>query len=145
MSAKIIGLTELFKNIGAAKNEAEREVSRAVRATAQAIREDAVKSIAAHKSQGREYTRGSVKHTASKAGSPPNQDRGTLARNIRVTMNDDLTADVTSNAPYSEALEFGTSRMGARPFMTPASEGQRAKHKERLQRAAKNAASRGAR
>lgn len=130
-----MSMADIFKNIEALKSKAEAETARAVRATAQAIREDAVKSIMAHKSQGREYTRGSVKHTASKAGSPPNQDRGTLARNIRVTMNDDLTADVTSNAPYSEALEFGTSRMGARPFMTPASEGQRAKHKERLQKA----------
>ena len=142
--SNISGLAELFQNIQSVKSDLDREVSRAVRATAQAIREDAIKSIAAHQSQGREYTRGGVTHKASKAGHAPNQDRGTLTRNIRVTMNDDLTADVTSNAPYSEALEFGTTNMQARPFMTPASEGQRKKHAERLQKAAKNALSRGA-
>jgi len=58
-----------------------------------------------------------------------------------VTMNDDLTADISSNAPYSAALEFGTSNIDARPFMTPAVEGQRVKHKERLQKAIMRAAS----
>lgn len=136
-----MSMADIFKNIEALKSKAEAETARAVRATAQAIRNDAIISIKSHLSAGNVYTRGTVKHVASKPGSPPNQDRGTLTRNIRVTMNDDLTADVSSNAPYSAALEFGTSNMAARPFMTPAVEGQRAKHKERLQKAIMRAAS----
>lgn len=130
-----MSMADIFKNIEALKSKAEAETARAVRATAQAIRNDAIISVKSHLSAGEVYTRGTVKHVASKPGSPPNQDRGTLTRNIRVTMNDDLTADVSSNAPYSAALEFGTSNMAARPFMTPAVEGQRVKHKERLQKA----------
>lgn len=136
-----MSMADIFKNIESLKSKAEAETARAVRATAQAIRNDAIISIKSHLSAGNVYTRGTVKHVASKPGSPPNQDRGTLTRNIRVTMNDDLTADVSSNAPYSAALEFGTSNMAARPFMTPAVEGQRAKHKERLQKAIMRAAS----
>lgn len=136
-----MSMADIFKNIEALKSKAEAETARAVRATAQAIRNDAIISVKSHLSAGNVYTRGTVKHVASKPGSPPNQDRGTLTRNIRVTMNDDLTADISSNAPYSAALEFGTSNMAARPFMTPAVEGQRAKHKERLQKAIMGAAS----
>lgn len=136
-----MSMADIFKNIEALKSKAEAETARAVRATAQAIRNDAIISVKSHLSAGNVYTRGTVKHVASKPGSPPNQDRGTLTRNIRVTMNDDLTADVSSNAPYSAALEFGTSNIDARPFMTPAVEGQRAKHKERLQKAIMRAAS----
>lgn len=136
-----MSMADIFKNIEALKSKAEAETARAVRATAQAIRNDAIISVKSHLSAGKVYTRGTVKHVASKPGSPPNQDRGTLTRNIRVTMNDDLTADISSNAPYSAALEFGTSNIGARPFMTPAVEGQRVKHKERLQKAIMRAAS----
>jgi len=136
-----MSMADIFKNIEALKSKAEAETARAVRATAQAIRNDAIVSVKSHLSAGKVYTRGTVKHVASKPGSPPNQDRGTLTRNIRVTMNDDLTADISSNAPYSAALEFGTSNIDARPFMTPAVEGQRVKHKERLQKAIMRAAS----
>ena len=136
-----MSMADIFKNIEALKSKAEAETARAVRATAQAIRNDAIISVKSHLSSGKVYTRGTVKHVASKPGSPPNQDRGTLTRNIRVTMNDDLTADISSNAPYSAALEFGTSNIDARPFMTPAVEGQRVKHKERLQKAIMRAAS----
>lgn len=136
-----MSMADIFKNIESLKSKAEAETARAVRATAQAIRNDAIISIKSHLSAGNVYTRGTVKHVASKPGSPPNQDRGTLTRNIRVTMNDDLTAGVSSNAPYSAALEFGTSNIDARPFMTPAVEGQRVKHKERLQKAIMRAAS----
>lgn len=136
-----MSMADIFKNIESLKSKAEAETARAVRATAQAIRNDAIISIKSHLSAGNVYMRGTVKHVASKPGSPPNQDRGTLTRNIRVTMNDDLTAGVSSNAPYSAALEFGTSNIDARPFMTPAVEGQRVKHKERLQKAIMRAAS----
>ena len=134
-----MSMADIFKNIEALKSKAEAETARAVRATAQAIRNDAIISVKSHLSAGKVYTRGTVKHVASKPGSPPNQDRGTLTRNIRVTMNDDLTADISSNAPYSAALEFGTSNIDARPFMTPAVEGQREKHRQRMVEAIRRA------
>ena len=68
-------------------------------------------------------TRGAVsgkKHVASKPGEIPNQDTGVLGNNIEVTRERPLVVRVSSEAPYSKALEFGTSKMAARPFLRPA-------------------------
>jgi HK97 gp10 family phage protein len=36
-----------------------------------------------------------------------------------------LRVEVSSNAPYSAALEYGTSKMAERPFMRPAVKAKR--------------------
>lgn len=68
-------------------------------------------------------TRGSVSgknHVASKPGEPPNNDTGVLKNNIETISTGPLTAEVQSKAPYAVALEYGTSKMGERPYMRPA-------------------------
>lgn len=78
-------------------------------------------------------TSGSVSgknHVPSKPGQPPNQDTGTLANNIEVAQVEPLVVEVSSNAPYSAPLEFGTSKMASRPFMGPARD---AKKQEAIQ------------
>jgi len=68
-------------------------------------------------------TRGAVSgknHVPSAPGQPPNQDTGVLGGNIETTRAGKLRVRVTSKAGYSSALEFGTSKMAARPFMRPA-------------------------
>ena len=83
---------------------------------------------------GRTYKRGDITHTASAAGQPPATDTGFLGQNI--TMNVDVKSNGTvvgqiiSAAPYSKALEFGTTNMDARPFMQPALE----KNKRKIER-----------
>ncbi|WP_310533131.1 HK97-gp10 family putative phage morphogenesis protein [Novosphingobium sp.] len=70
----------------------------------------------------RGITAGSVSgkgHVASKPGQFPNNDTGTLKNGIRTAMTGPLEASVTSTAPYAGALEYGTSKMGARPYMRP--------------------------
>lgn len=67
--------------------------------------------------------RGSVSgknHVPSRPGEPPNRDTGVLSGNIEATQEGPLRAIASSNAPYSQELEFGTSKMAARPFMKPA-------------------------
>jgi HK97 gp10 family phage protein len=59
-------------------------------------------------------------HVPSRPGEPPNEDTGVLRTHIDVTQVAPLVVHVSSNAPYSAALERGTSRMAARPFMGPA-------------------------
>ena len=65
-------------------------------------------------------------HVPSAPGQPPNQDTGVLANNIETVQKAPLLVEVSSNAPYSTPLEFGTSRMAARPFMAPARDAERA-------------------
>tara|TARA_R100000951_G_scaffold96205_1_gene85419 strand:+ start:2660 stop:3085 length:426 start_codon:yes stop_codon:yes gene_type:complete len=73
-------------------------------------------------------------HTASAAGQPPATDTGFLATNIVLEIDvNQLGASVESRANYSTALEFGTSKMAARPFMQPALE----ENKPKINRLAK--------
>lgn len=70
------------------------------------------------------------RHVPSKPGEPPHRDIGTLQDYILSDFVSELEAQVTSEAPYAAALEFGTSKMAARPYMRPA----RDKHADEIQR-----------
>tara|TARA_Y100000385_G_scaffold9180_1_gene9575 strand:- start:6 stop:416 length:411 start_codon:yes stop_codon:yes gene_type:complete len=88
-------------------------------------------SIQQHQSKGRTYG----KHTASVAGNPPNSDTGFLANNIFMVLDaDKLGGSVESRADYSGFLEFGTSKMGARPYLQPALEENKPKIKRMFAR-----------
>lgn len=64
-------------------------------------------------------------HVPSLPGDPPNENTGTLRNNIETTQVAPLRVEVSSNAPYAAALEFGTSKMLPRPYMVPATERKR--------------------
>lgn len=86
---------------------------------------DLIRAEAAHL-----ITEGAVSgknHVPSLPGEPPNEDTGVLRTNIETTQPAPLRVEISSNAPYAAALEFGTSRMAERPYMGPAT---RAKKKE---------------
>jgi HK97 gp10 family phage protein len=74
-------------------------------------------------------------HVPSRPGEPPNQDTGVLASNIETVQISPVLVEVSSNAPYSAPLEFGTSKMAARPFMRPARDKMRAEVTELVRRA----------
>lgn len=59
-------------------------------------------------------------HVPSAPGEPPKNDTGLLANSIETVQVVPLKVEVSSNAPYSRALEYGTSKMAERPFMRPA-------------------------
>lgn len=115
--------------------EMVREVGKAVLAAADLIRRDAQISITAGSVSGKS-------HTPSKPGEPPNNDTGNLAddANIRSERTGLTEAEVSSNATYSAALEFGTSKMAARPFMQPAADKNRKKATALVQEAVKRVA-----
>lgn len=80
----------------------------------------------------RSITEGSISgagHIASLPGEPPNADTRLLDTNIEteIVSVSPPTVTVTSKAPYSAALEFGTSKMVERPFMRPATKKYRSK------------------
>jgi len=98
--------------------------------TAKDIRNTAVVSIIQNSRSGAEVKRYNPTRTIriSKAGDPPATDTGYLANQIVMKVDaNGMGADVISNADYSEALEFGTLKMPARPFMQPALEENRKK------------------
>lgn len=49
-------------------------------------------------------------------------DTGSLRASIGAEMTGPLSGVVPSHAEYSMYVEYGTSRMGAQPFLTPAAE-----------------------
>lgn len=121
MMAKIRGADKHKKRLKSAIDMA-RVVTGALYKAGQMIEVDAEISI----------TEGSVSgrgHVASRPGQAPNRDTGHLDGNIETTVraSQNPTVHVTSNASYSAALEFGTSKMAERPFMRPATEKNRDK------------------
>jgi len=63
-------------------------------------------------------------HRASAPNQPPASDEGYLVSqitmNVDVKANGTVVGQIISAAPYSKALEFGTTNMQPRPFMQPA-------------------------
>lgn len=103
---------------------------RAVKLSAVMVHGTAVQSITGGNKSGETYTKYNPRrtHRASAAGEPPAADTGYLHNNIIFDIDaDGLGASVESRAEYSEALEFGTSKMQARPFLQPAIEENRPK------------------
>lgn len=73
---------------------------------------------------GARYRRGGVVHQASAPGQYPASDTGRLASNVRFELPtpSNLTGRVGTNIAYGPYLEFGTSRMAARPWLLPSFE-----------------------
>jgi hypothetical protein len=73
-------------------------------------------------------TRGAVSgknHVPSAPGSPPNADTHRLSDNIETVQISADRVEVSSNAPYAAAQEFGNSKLPARPYMAPAAAAKR--------------------
>ena len=71
----------------------------------------------------------------SASGEFPATDTGFLISNISGNLNfNGFSGEVQSLADYSEALEFGTSKMGARPFLQPSLEQVRPKVKRLIRK-----------
>lgn len=71
----------------------------------------------------RSITEGSVSgkgHVVSFPGEPPNSDTHVLDRSIETVLVTPLRVEVSVNAPYARPLNYGTSKMAARPFAEPA-------------------------
>lgn len=111
---KITGVEQAKRRIaGMASREKIEQVSKALFAGGEMLKAHAARSITAGAVSGKH-------HIPSAPGQPPNEDTGTLRRNITVTQLGPLHVRIASEAPYSAFLEYGTSRMHARPFMGPA-------------------------
>lgn len=97
--------------LGALSRDVQNEVFKALYVAGDTVAAEAAVSI----------TRGSVSgkgHVPSLPGEPPNADTRQLDTNIHLEPDRPRMAiRVVSNAPYSAFLEYGTSKMAARPFL----------------------------
>lgn len=116
---KITGTGSATKRLeGLAGREKVALVGRALFAGGEAIKAEAQHLITLNAVSGKN-------HVPSRPGEAPNEDSGHLRSNITVEHPAPLRVLVSSNARYSAALENGTAKMQARPFMGPAARSKR--------------------
>jgi len=105
---------EIHKNRLRRMQNVKAPALRALYDAAEVVRADAQQSIVAGSISG-------PGHVPSLPGQPPNADTHRLDLSIDIVINpSQLTASIVARAPYSAALEFGTSRIMPRPFLRPA-------------------------
>ena len=128
ISIKVSGLEKALEVLRKAETELQEPIKDTLRGVAQLIRGEAIKSIQSGSKTGRTYKRYNPTrtHRASAPGEAPASDTGNLVSNIMVQEKGD-SIEVQSNAEYSKFLEYGTSKMEARPFLFPAYEMSREK------------------
>lgn len=124
MSVSVSGDKELNRKLNKLGFKMMAAIDAGVFITAQDIRTDAIKSIQ-NQSTGRSVQRsrqggGTYTHMASNTGQAPNTDTGKLVASIAVEKEKEANYLVGSNLEYAAFLEFGTSKMGARPWLEPA-------------------------
>ena len=128
ISIKVSGLEKALEVLRKAETELQEPIKDTLKGGAQLIRGEAIKSIQSGSKTGRTYKRYNPTrtHRASAPGEAPASDTGNLVSNIMVQEKAD-SIEVQSNAEYSKFLEYGTSKMEARPFLFPAYEMSREK------------------
>ena len=135
----ITGLPELKMASVRVRKQVERNLRMAILSAANDIKKTMTDSILSGNKTGKTYRRGGVTHVASAAGEPPASDTGRLVSSIGVFPDlSGLSIDIGVKRPmvnYALFLEFGTSKMDARPFIAPAGLKNRAKALNKMERA----------
>ena len=109
------------------KKDALVQVKRNVSRGVMLVRNTAVEEIQRGSKTGETYQVYSPRrtHTSSAPGEYPATDTGFLVSQISTdvqTRGNQVIGQIISSAPYSKHLEFGTTKMAARPFMQPSLE-----------------------
>tara|TARA_R110002111_G_scaffold610_1_gene4950 strand:- start:1170 stop:1616 length:447 start_codon:yes stop_codon:yes gene_type:complete len=141
ITLKIKNLPQFSSKLNMQSKNVNRNIIQVVNSIANSVRNTAVVSIIQNSRAGGQVTRYNPTRTIniSKAGDPPAADTGYLSSQIVVKIDaTGLGADIISNADYSAALEYGTLKMPARPFMQPAAEENRKKFDKKMAQAVNN-------
>jgi HK97 gp10 family phage protein len=124
INLKVKNLKKVLSQLNRLQKDMEVPFQEIVKGGGQLIRGEAIKSIQTGSKSGVMYQMYNPRreHRASAPGEAPASDTGNLVSKIIVKqISQDITS-VESNADYSAYLEYGTSKMEARPFMLPAFE-----------------------
>lgn len=107
--------TEILDGLIAASPE---RIDQFLRSTSESITND-IKLSFNSSPPGRVYVRGTISHTASQPGYPPNIDTGALIGSMHWEKVGELTYQVMDGVLYGLHLEEGTSTIQPRPFVQP--------------------------
>lgn len=110
-------LANLQKKFEEYPKELQSEVEKAQKVNAIDLQSTARKLVQRGARSGRWYKRRKIMHQASAPGEPPKTDTGYLVNRIRGFVEHRFVAVLEAATKYARMLEFGTRKMGARPFM----------------------------
>lgn len=121
INVKIDGIDDLLADLKRLGTISDDLVVDTINDLAMDTQQEAVRGIQRGPASGRTYKRGTVTHTASAPGQFPMSDTGRLASNVEfeVATKSRQVAVVGTNIEYGAHLEFGTSKMAARPWLMP--------------------------
>ena len=124
INLKVTNLKKVLSQLNRLQKDMEVPFQEIVKGGGQLIRGEAIKSIQTGSKSGVMYQMYNPRreHRASAPGQAPASDTGNLVSKIIVKQKSKDITSVESNADYSAYLEYGTSKMEARPFMLPAFE-----------------------
>lgn len=113
------GDEQLIAKLGQLPSALQRPITLALQQSAAEMQGYAVPKIQKNNGTGRLYKRGNRTHVASAPGEFPNTDTGALVRSMRWEDQGSFKVIWGAFIRYAKFLEFGTSRMAARPFIRP--------------------------
>lgn len=120
--AEIEGMEQVDEMLGMVAIASRSTAAKMIKTVLENVQKEAVR-ITASEGSGRVYESDGQKHRASSPGEPPAYDSGNLNRKLADTSA--VQVDSTKlegtfgprGVPYAIYLEYGTSKMAARPFM----------------------------
>ena len=126
--------------------DANNLIGKAIATSALEVQSHAQRSIQRAPRGGEPYVRYAPRRegVASAPGETPATDTGRLVSSVFAQIQP-LSAEVGTDVDYGTHLEFGTVKMGARPWLHPAFEALKKRIRERILRAAEAANRRAAR
>lgn len=135
---RIRNLDRLQAKLVRISRDADNAVTNAIRLSVGEMEGYAVRKIQRGGSTGRSYKRGSITHIASSPGQFPNTDTGGLVKSIFSRASGLVGVFGSENLNYAGFLEFGTSKMAARPWLRPTWNFHKDKINKRIRDAVKN-------
>lgn len=121
VSIKIDGLDDLLADLRKVQEVSDEALVDTINDVALDTQSNAIQGIQRGPASGRTYKRGTTIHRASAPGQYPMSDTGRLASNVKVELanQSNIVARVGTGIAYGPWLEFGTSKMAARPWLLP--------------------------
>lgn len=119
MGAEVLNADRIIKKLSQLPDNLKQPITKALLQSAGEMQAYAVPRLQRNSGTGRTYKRGGRTHVASSPGEFPNADFGALVKAMRFEPRGPLEVVWGAFISYAKFLEFGTSKMAARPFIRP--------------------------